>query len=154
MAAVDFSSYSKEILEYAQEVSNLTGGEIFVINIMNQKEIDWIEKAVNSRYPNSFSLAKHLADETDRRKFKISSLIKEVPGLRELPVRILIDNGVPYVKILEAIDREWIDLLIIGPKGQSNLKGYLFGSVAEKLFRHAPVPVISHRSRKNKTEEE
>jgi nucleotide-binding universal stress UspA family protein len=149
LVAIDFSSYSKEILEYAVEMAGITNARIFLINIINEKETVWIEKAVNSNYPNSFSLKKHLSDETSRREFKLRALIKEVNGLTELPVRILIGNGVPYVEILDAIDREWVDLLIIGPKGQSDLQGYRFGSVAEKLFRHSPVPVITLRSRQD-----
>lgn len=147
LVAIDFSTYSEATLGYAVEISNMTNASISVINIIDQKEVAWVEKAVNSKYPDSFSMTKHLSDETSRRDYKLKKLIKKVPGLPELPVKLMIGNGVPYVEIIETINREWVDLLVIGPKGESDLKGYLFGSVAEKLFRHSPVPVLSLRSR-------
>lgn len=147
MAAIDFSAYSRSVLEYAAEVAGITKSQVVVINIINQKEIDSVEKAVNSKHPDSFSLAKHLAEEAGRRELKLNAMIKEITGLEKLPVKVLIGHGVPSVEILEAINREEADFVVFGPKGRTNLKGFFFGSVAEKLFRHSPVPVMSLRSK-------
>jgi nucleotide-binding universal stress UspA family protein len=145
LACVDFSSYSKPVLEYAIDLSKTTKAEILVINIINQKKIDSIKTAVNSKHPDSFSLTKHLSEEMSRRKLKLQVLIKGTLGVRKLPIKIQIDHGIPSVEILGAVDREKADFLVFGPKGRTNLRGFLFGSVAEKLFRHCPVPVMSLR---------
>lgn len=147
LVTIDFSAYSRSVLEYAVEVAKATNARILVINIINQKEIDSVEKAVNSKNSDTFLLAKHLADEAGRRELKLNALIKEIAGSTELSVDIFIGHGVPSVEILAAIDREEVDFLVFGPKGRTDLKGFLFGSVAEKLFRHSPVPVLSLRSR-------
>lgn len=147
IAAIDFSEYSRSVLEYAVEVAAAANAQILVINIINQKEIDSVEKAVNSKHPDAFVLAKHLADEAGRRELKLKALIKEIAGSTKLPVNTLVGHGAPAVEILEAIDREKADFMVFGPKGRTDLKGFLFGSVAEKLFRHSPVPVLSLRSR-------
>ena len=147
MAAVDFSVYSRSVLEYAAEVAGITNAQVIVINIINQKEIDAVEKDVNSKHPDTFSLAKHLAEESGRRELKLNALIKETPGMEKLQVKVLIGHGLPSVEILDAIDLEEADFLVFGPKGRTNLKEFFFGSVAEKLFRHSPVPAMSLRSR-------
>jgi nucleotide-binding universal stress UspA family protein len=146
VVAIDFSAYSRATLEYAVETANLTQAKMVLVNIINQKQIDAMEKAVNAEHPNRFDLAKFLSEEMDRRKMKLKTLIKGIPAMDEVPVKIRIGHGVPHVEILEAVRRENADFLVFGPKGRTDLRGFLFGSVAEKLFRHSPVPVMSIRS--------
>ena len=147
LAAIDFSLYSRQVLEYAGEMGEITNADIRVIHIINQEAIDRVEKAVNKQRPDSFILAKHLAEESGRRELKLKAMVKNISSLDGKNIKIIIGHGAPYVEILAAIDRENIDFLVFGPKGRSNLQGFLFGSVAEKLFRHSPVPVMSLRSR-------
>ncbi len=146
MVAIDFSVYSRDTLEYAVQTASLTDARMVLLNIINQKQIDAMEKAVNAEHPNRFDLAKFLGEEMDRRKMKLKTLIKGIPMLDDVPVKIRIGHGVPHVEILEAVKRENADFLVFGPKGRTDFKEFLFGSVAEKLFRHSPVPVMSVRS--------
>jgi nucleotide-binding universal stress UspA family protein len=46
-------------------------------------------------------------------------------------------------EILRYVDREKIDLVIIGTHGRKGLEKILFGSVAERVIKMAPVPVMS-----------
>ncbi len=147
LAAIDFSLYSRPVLEYAGEMGEITNAEIRVIHIINQEAIDQVAKAVNKKRPDSFILAKHLAEESGRRELKLKAMVKNISSLEGKNIKIIIGQGIPHVEILAAIDRENIDFLVFGPKGRSNLQGFLFGSVAEKLFRHSPVPVMSLRSK-------
>jgi nucleotide-binding universal stress UspA family protein len=146
VAAIDFSDYSRPTLEYAVETANLTQAKMVLVNIINQRQIDAMEKAVNAEHPNQFDTAKFLGEEMDRRKMKLKTLIKGIPAMDDVPVKIRIGHGVPHVEILEVVRRENADFLVFGPKGRTDFKGFLFGSVAEKLFRHSPVPVMSIRS--------
>ena len=146
LVAIDFSTYSRQAMEYAVEVAQITNARIVAINIINQREIDSVEKDMNSKFPNTFVLAKHLPREIGRRELKMEALVKEIAGSTQLPVEIHIGHGSPHLEILKAIDLEAADFLIFGQKGRSNLSQFLFGSVAEKLFRHSPVPVMSLRS--------
>jgi nucleotide-binding universal stress UspA family protein len=146
VVAIDFSAYSRATLEYAVETANLTHAKMVLVNIINQRQIDAMEKAVNAEHPNQFDTAKFLGEEMDRRKMKLKTLIKGIPAMDDVPVKIRIGHGVPHMEILEAVTRENADFLVFGPKGRTDLRGFLFGSVAEKLFRHSPVPVMSIRS--------
>lgn len=145
LAAIDFSLYSKETLKYAYEISQITGAELACINIINQRDIDTMKKVLDSKHPNTFSLIKYLPDEMERRRSKFRVLVNECGFSGKPDIKFIIDNGIPFEEILNTVNERQIDLLVIGAKGRTNVSGILFGSVAEKLFRHSPVCVMSLR---------
>jgi nucleotide-binding universal stress UspA family protein len=52
-------------------------------------------------------------------------------------------QGYPVDQILSVLDSEHADLLVLGTHGRRGLPRALLGSVAEKLVRLAPVPVLT-----------
>lgn len=53
--------------------------------------------------------------------------------------------GQPAQRILEEMAEERVDLLVIGSHGRTGLTRLLLGSVAERLAREAPCPVMISR---------
>jgi nucleotide-binding universal stress UspA family protein len=56
---------------------------------------------------------------------------------------MIIKDGVPFEEILKVVDNEEAGLLVMNSRGRTNLADYLFGTTAEKTFRHCPVPVLT-----------
>jgi nucleotide-binding universal stress UspA family protein len=56
-------------------------------------------------------------------------------------------KGTPYQEILKEQEDKKIDLIVIATHGQTGLKGYLLGSVADKVARHAKCPVFLVRGK-------
>jgi nucleotide-binding universal stress UspA family protein len=63
--------------------------------------------------------------------------------------RYIIKIGHPVEKLLKIALEENVDLMVMGVKGRTDLEHVLVGSVAEKVFRRSPVPILSYRDEKN-----
>ncbi|KAB1188730.1 MULTISPECIES: universal stress protein [Haloferax] len=60
-------------------------------------------------------------------------------------VEATVTEGTPESEILEFANRDDIDLVVMGTHGRSGLDRYLIGSVAERVVRSSPVPVLTVR---------
>jgi nucleotide-binding universal stress UspA family protein len=71
--------------------------------------------------------------------------LDEVAAARRTPA-ITIETrairGDPFSEICQAAEREHADLVVIGSHGRTGLAHVFLGSVAERVVRHAPCPVL------------
>ncbi|HEV8717019.1 MAG TPA: universal stress protein [Candidatus Binatia bacterium] len=56
--------------------------------------------------------------------------------------------GDPFSAICHTAERERVDLIVMGSHGRTGLAHVLLGSVAERVVRHAPCPVLVVRLRR------
>lgn len=140
-AAVDLSDHSLLVLEYAGRIAEGSSAEVTVVNVINNKFVHAVEKVFNDQHPGQFSQNKFINDETRRRTQNLKDLIRKyIP--KGVPARVVIRNGVPFEEIIRVAVDDKADLLVIAPKGRSNLPDYIFGTTTEKIFRHSTVPVL------------
>jgi nucleotide-binding universal stress UspA family protein len=66
---------------------------------------------------------------------------------RGVDVETTLVQGIPRTAILEAIE-DGADVVVMGTHGRSGLDRFLVGSVAERVVRSSPVPVLTIRSEK------
>ncbi len=145
LACVDLSDYSSMVLEYSVELAQ--DSHIVVYNVINQLDVDAFEM-VRRDISGNISVEDFIKKLKTERERLIKDLIEQHFFEQKSRMSFMIDVGVPSVQILETVDRENIDLIVMANKGRGNVGRILFGSAAEKVFRHSPVPVVSVRDRK------
>jgi nucleotide-binding universal stress UspA family protein len=74
----------------------------------------------------------------------LASQLKEVQ-LRLPSAKSVLKLGVPWQQIVEAVNESNADLVVMGTHGRRGFEHVLMGSVAEKLVRLSPVPVLTVR---------
>jgi nucleotide-binding universal stress UspA family protein len=144
MVAVDFSEYSSKIAAHAGRLAEDLGAELIFVNVINQRDIDMVKQV--TIHTDKISVKDYINGLIDDRNEKMQHLLKET-NCNGIPNRSLIKKGVPFMKLVETAKEEKVEMVVLGTKGRSNIAGILFGSQADKMFRHCPVPLISIRER-------
>jgi nucleotide-binding universal stress UspA family protein len=151
LSPIAFAGYSRKHFLYSAYLAKITGAELIILSVINQRDID--AAAVYARLVGSaaISVEEFTKIEIDRRKTRIEEILREI-GLADVARETVIRVGTPFEEILKFIKEKDIDLVVMGTRGASKDGEYhiLTGSVAERVFRHSPVPVLSVRD----TEEE
>ena len=56
-----------------------------------------------------------------------------------------VESGVPHAELLEYAEAADVDLIVMGTHGRTGIDHYLIGSIAERVVRQSPVPVLTVR---------
>ena len=141
-AAIDFSDYSEITFAHAVEQARNHGSELVILNVINDRGLDELDRLTAQGYDLGGKAGYIQRVEAERREILEKDYIPATQGLK---VKVVFTVGHPHDELLKLLKSEGVSLLVMGTKGRSNLAGALFGSTAEKVFRHAPCPVLSVR---------
>jgi len=129
----DFSPSAAEALAVAVELAVKHGGALLVVHAM--APVFPLHGAPLLPTPSEIAAVGRGLEE------RVAAAVK---GRRVRTVKSRVMVGQPYVCILEAARKA--DAIVMGTLGRTGLSHLLLGSVAERVVRHAPVPVLTVRA--------
>jgi nucleotide-binding universal stress UspA family protein len=139
MVPVDYSDHSLRALEYAARFAAHFGAELDVVHVWDRPS--YVPEGLTVGPKGS---AKSLGDlirenaEREMREFVSKVVVPE--GVR-LGTRLI--SGDPAHAIVHSCASTKPDLVVVGTHGRTGVQHLLMGSVAEKVVRLCPVPVLS-----------
>jgi len=139
LAPTDFSEYSKSALNYACEFAEVFGAELHLLHVLQDMAVSIEEPGLAFASTGDYAAEYQASAEQS-----LSQLLDSEWETGKRVVREVIP-GVPFLEIVRYAKANDIDLIVIGTHGRTGLAHVLIGSVAEKVVRKAPCPVLTVR---------
>ena len=131
---VDFSEHSERALTYASDLARSLGATAHLVHV----------------YPTTVYVAPPMIpgpvvfgqfrDESQR---AFDELLQRARAEHSIELTGSLLEGVPHVEILRCAKDVAADLIVMGTHGRTGIEHLLLGSVAERVVRGSPVPVIT-----------
>lgn len=132
LVALDGSERSRSILPQVEALARLYGSRILLVRVV---EVPVGEPALGlTAGPGLKEIEGWLGHEAQR---------LEQAGI---PAEVHVPSGDPASELLGVVERQRPDLVALTTHGFSGLSRWLFGSVAENVLRHCPVPLFVKRT--------
>jgi nucleotide-binding universal stress UspA family protein len=139
LAPTDFSPHSERALRYAGRLAERLGSELHMLHVLSDVIPTGPDPLLMPVLPPEF-----YSENEDRARETLLGLLKPEWGNPPAVVTAVQWGGAVEAIVDYAQDQE-IDLIVIATHGRTGLSHVLLGSVAERIVREAPCPVLTIR---------
>lgn len=138
LVAVDFGEASETALAYGRDLARMSGATLHVLHVVENV----ISSAVGVEgYGVDFSALQREVEEAARKQLNSMVTEDDRQTLRAQAVTRTSDS--PALSIVSYAKDAHIDLIIVGTHGRGAMAHLFMGSVAERVVRSAPCPVLT-----------
>jgi nucleotide-binding universal stress UspA family protein len=134
----DFSEYSAEAARYACAFAELFNSELHLLHVLEMYSNSTPIFAGGLTLPQMVQESKEAAESELARVVDLQWR----QGKRVVHATV---EGTPFLEIIRYAKDYDVDLIVMGTHGRSALKQVLMGSVADRVVRQAPCPVLTVR---------
>jgi universal stress protein A len=136
LAPTDLSEPSQQAIQYARELAQKFGATLVLLHVVEPPRYP-IEGLPPSEQGGSLLAdLEHLATR---------DLARVLANEAEVKVVRRVVLGTPYHRIVEVAEAEKVDLIVMATHGRTGFSHLFMGSVAERVVRTAPCPVLTIR---------
>ena len=131
----DFSEHARQATEVAADLARRFEGSLSLVHVV--QPIVYAAPEGLIAYPpfDQTEILTHCEKKLAQIKEHARSL-----GVREVETKLL--QGVPVAEIVQLAKSAGCDLIVMGTHGRTGIAHALIGSVAERVVRTAPCPVL------------
>lgn len=145
LVALAFSEYAEGTFRFAAQFAQCADAELIVASVVNSRDVESVRTISAMGYEVD---GEHYVQSIKDERRRILDAITAQTTFPRDRIRAVFLLGNPIDELLKLILEESIDVVVMGPKGRTDLEHVLVGSVAEKIFRRSPATVISYRADK------
>lgn len=140
LVPTDFSPPADKAVKYALAFCRQFGARLTLAYVVEPKAFSDFQ-AKSGRFE----------DESSRKaaRDKLASIRNKQADIEQFMREPKVVVGKPFQEIVSMARGLKVDLVILGTHGRTGLRHVLLGSVAEKVLRHAPCPVLVVREKEH-----
>jgi nucleotide-binding universal stress UspA family protein len=136
LAAIDFDETSDHALDVATNLARTFGASLTLVHTVDIPPYAYANFGAALPPPDVLgTLEHHAREELDRRLASIRPTLPESQAV--------LTTGVPWREIVASVEARHADLVVVGTQRRRWLEHALLGSVADKVLRTSPVPVLA-----------
>ena len=140
LVATDFGEASDAALNYGRELARTFGATLHVLHVVENVMSQYATEFAFAAYPE---VQKQVEDAAGK---QLNTLLGEEDREKLGARPVLRTSTAPAVAIVDYAKEERVDLIVMGTHGRGAVAHFLAGSVAERVVRSAPCPVLTVRS--------
>ena len=137
LVPTDFSEYADYALDYAIELAKVLQARLTVLYVFHLSALALGEAPPAVLADTLEAMETHAQQQTQMALARV-----QAAGLQGDSAIV---EGIPFQAILDTAKDKEADLIVMGTHGRTGLTHALMGSVAEKVVRLAPCPVLVTR---------
>jgi nucleotide-binding universal stress UspA family protein len=130
--ATDLSKPSAEALPYVVSIARKYGSYVFAVHVISSPAFKVSPPTMELR-----AIAAQALREANESMAGLEAPLKGIPH------EVMVRKGDIWDELSAIVSNKGIDLIVVGTHGRTGASKFLMGSVAEKIFRHAPCPVLT-----------
>lgn len=137
LVPTDFSDCSDAAVKYGYALADAFGASLHLLNVIQDPyAMPWAAEGFSS------SIGELLADWEAESKRRMSETVPFAAASKPI---VQTRVGAPHSEIVRYANEQRIDLIVLGTHGRGRFGHMLLGSVAERIVRTAPCPVLTVR---------
>lgn len=136
LVPVDFSVFSEPAFQWALDIATNQQATVLLMHAVHPLwQLPFPENICVTDFP---TMAQEIITEAKKRL--AGFVTKETTRTVSVTTQVVVGN--PVWEICQVATRAQVDLIVLGSHGRTGLSHALLGSVAERVVRHAPCPVL------------
>lgn len=139
LVAYDGSTHSKEALDWAIDLSLLSGAQVIAVKVVEPLEVGQAYALYEAGY--GAEMVEQLTERETTDKKMLQDAI-DIARQRGVAITTELLHGNIAANIIEYSKDKNVDMIIAGTKGHGVLEGLLMGSVTRNLVSLAHIPVL------------
>jgi len=143
LCPTDFSDNAARALEYACELTEKLHAELHILHVVHDFATEWPMYGEATVFPAYLEHIEKNAEELEIAAFNMLGELLSHEWTKAHNVTYAVQHGKEFLEIVRFAQELPADLIVLGTHGRGAIAHALLGSVAEKVVRKSPCPVLT-----------